>query len=75
MGLHVATHGYLFSDSLPPVGSTGFGNPGGVSMHRSWVARKSRLKNFPLVVVALERLCDNCNTTGVRHSRWMGRRN
>ena len=24
------------------------------------------------VAMAPERLCDDCNTTGVRHSRWMG---
>ena len=44
------------------------------------IAEKSCWKIFwqrvvPTVVVALERLCDNCNTIGVRHSHWMGCRN
>ena len=68
-------------DIFAPAGSLGSGDLGGVSTRQSKGCRKISPKKFssdgffPTVVVAPKRLCDDCNTTGVRHSRWMGRRN
>ena len=67
---------HLLLEILPPVGKGGFGDPGGVSTRRSWGRWKSyRRRGVPMVAVTPERLCDDCNATGVRHGRWMGHRN
>ena len=68
-------------DIFAPAGSLGSNDPGGVSTHRTKGCRKispekfSGDKLFWRVAVAPERLCDIYNTTGVRHSHWMGCRN
>ena len=58
----------------------GSGDPGGVSTRQSKGCRKILREKFygrivSTVAVAPERLCDDCNMIGVRHSRWMSRQN
>ena len=68
-------------DIFASVESLGSGDPGGVSTRRSKGCRKDSPEKFSSDgffqrwLWLPERLCDNCNTIGVRHSRWMGRHN
>ena len=63
-----------------PVRSSGSGDPGGVTTLWSKDCWKISPENFPATGCfdggcGSRELCDDCNTTGVRHNRWMGRHN
>ena len=46
-----------------------------LGLSKNLTEKSYRRRVVPIVVEAPERLCDDCNTTEVRHSSWMGRRN